>query len=58
MVKLTADLIWNSPHFFNAIKERELELRGLDLFLFPVTVLGFNRILLSILFCLQVTRFL
>ncbi|KAL0754653.1 hypothetical protein Bca101_092321 [Brassica carinata] len=28
MVKLTADLIWNSPHFFNAIKERELELRG------------------------------
>ncbi|KAF3587344.1 hypothetical protein F2Q69_00026210, partial [Brassica cretica] len=28
MVKLTADLIWNSPHFFNAVKERELELRG------------------------------
>ncbi|XP_010548874.1 PREDICTED: U2 small nuclear ribonucleoprotein A' [Tarenaya hassleriana] len=28
MVKLTADLIWKSPHFFNAIKERELDLRG------------------------------
>ncbi|CAN0928435.1 U2 small nuclear ribonucleoprotein A' [Linum grandiflorum] len=28
MVRLTADLIWNSPHFFNAIKERELDLRG------------------------------
>lgn len=28
MVKLTADLIWRSPHFFNALKERELDLRG------------------------------
>ncbi|CAN1234595.1 U2 small nuclear ribonucleoprotein A' [Linum perenne] len=28
MVRLTADLIWNSPHFFNAIKERELDIRG------------------------------
>ncbi|XP_021887506.1 U2 small nuclear ribonucleoprotein A' [Carica papaya] len=28
MVKLTADLIWKCPHFFNAIKERELDLRG------------------------------
>uniref|UniRef100_A0A803LXS5 Uncharacterized protein n=1 Tax=Chenopodium quinoa TaxID=63459 RepID=A0A803LXS5_CHEQI len=28
MVKLNADLIWKSPHFFNAIKERELDLRG------------------------------
>ncbi|XP_027363822.1 U2 small nuclear ribonucleoprotein A' [Abrus precatorius] len=28
MVRLTADLIWKSPHFFNAIKERELDLRG------------------------------
>ncbi|XP_047311077.1 U2 small nuclear ribonucleoprotein A'-like [Impatiens glandulifera] len=28
MVRLTADLIWNSPHFFNAIRERELDLRG------------------------------
>ncbi|XVF60923.1 hypothetical protein PTKIN_Ptkin08bG0086900 [Pterospermum kingtungense] len=28
MVKLTADLIWKSPHFFNALKERELDLRG------------------------------
>ncbi|XP_010475823.1 PREDICTED: U2 small nuclear ribonucleoprotein A'-like [Camelina sativa] len=28
MVKLTADLIWKSPHFFNAVKERELDLRG------------------------------
>jgi hypothetical protein len=27
-VRLTADLIWKSPHFFNAIKERELDLRG------------------------------
>ncbi|KAG4111039.1 hypothetical protein ERO13_D13G083750v2 [Gossypium hirsutum] len=29
MVKLTADLIWKCPHFFNALKERELDLRGL-----------------------------
>ncbi|KAL1359730.1 hypothetical protein HN51_005065 [Arachis hypogaea] len=28
MVRLTADLIWKSPHFFNAVKERELDLRG------------------------------
>lgn len=28
MVRLTADLIWKSPHFFNAIKDRELDLRG------------------------------
>ncbi|XP_023005060.1 U2 small nuclear ribonucleoprotein A' [Cucurbita maxima] len=28
MVRLTVDLIWKSPHFFNAIKERELDLRG------------------------------
>ncbi|GAA0156421.1 RNA splicing factor [Lithospermum erythrorhizon] len=28
MVRLTADLIWKSPHFFNALKERELDLRG------------------------------
>ncbi|XP_020237680.1 U2 small nuclear ribonucleoprotein A' isoform X4 [Cajanus cajan] len=28
MVRLTADLIWKSPHFYNAIKERELDLRG------------------------------
>ncbi|XP_050224741.1 U2 small nuclear ribonucleoprotein A' [Mercurialis annua] len=28
MVRLTADLIWKSPHFFNAIKERELDLRA------------------------------
>ncbi|KAL2322285.1 hypothetical protein Fmac_026664 [Flemingia macrophylla] len=28
MVRLTADLIWKSPHFFNSIKERELDLRG------------------------------
>ncbi|KAM7269083.1 hypothetical protein ACFE04_024580 [Oxalis oulophora] len=28
MVRLTADLIWKSPHFFNAIKERELDIRG------------------------------
>lgn len=28
MVRLTADLIWKSPHFFNTIKERELDLRG------------------------------
>ncbi|KAK8964759.1 U2 small nuclear ribonucleoprotein A' [Platanthera guangdongensis] len=28
MVRLTADLILKSPHFFNAIKERELDLRG------------------------------
>lgn len=27
-MRLTADLIWKSPHFFNAIKERELDLRG------------------------------
>lgn len=31
MVRLTADLIWKSPHFFNAIKERELDLRGKQL---------------------------
>lgn len=29
MVRLTADLIWKSPHFFNALGERELDLRGL-----------------------------
>ncbi|KOM46134.1 hypothetical protein LR48_Vigan06g144000 [Vigna angularis] len=28
MVRLTADLIWKSPHFFNPVKERELDLRG------------------------------
>lgn len=28
MVRLTADLVGKSPHFFNAIKERELDLRG------------------------------
>ncbi|KAM1083024.1 hypothetical protein FF1_021629 [Malus domestica] len=28
MVRLTADLVWKSPHFFNALKERELDLRG------------------------------
>ncbi|CAK9163211.1 unnamed protein product [Ilex paraguariensis] len=28
MVRLTADLILKSPHFFNAIAERELDLRG------------------------------
>ncbi|GAV75268.1 LRR_8 domain-containing protein [Cephalotus follicularis] len=28
MVRLTADLIGKCPHFFNAIKERELDLRG------------------------------
>ncbi|GFZ11898.1 U2 small nuclear ribonucleoprotein A [Actinidia rufa] len=28
MVRLTADLIWKSSHFFNAIRERELDLRG------------------------------
>ncbi|XP_052482790.1 U2 small nuclear ribonucleoprotein A'-like isoform X2 [Gossypium raimondii] len=28
MVKLMADLIWKCPHFFNALKERELDLRG------------------------------
>jgi len=31
MVRLTADLIWKSPHFFNAIKERELDLRGIPI---------------------------
>ena len=40
MVKLTADLIWNSPHFFNAVKERELELRG-KLVIFPIIISGF-----------------
>ncbi|KAF5932641.1 hypothetical protein HYC85_028812 [Camellia sinensis] len=28
MVRLTADLIWKSPHLFNGIRERELDLRG------------------------------
>ncbi|KAF9607555.1 hypothetical protein IFM89_036917 [Coptis chinensis] len=28
MVRLTADLIWKSPHFFNAVSDRELDLRG------------------------------
>lgn len=28
MVRLTADLIWKSPHFFNAVRERELDIRG------------------------------
>lgn len=28
IVRFTADLIWKSPHFFNAIEERELDLRG------------------------------
>ena len=39
MVRLTADLIWKSPHFFNAIKERELDLRGIPIsFLLSVYV--------------------
>lgn len=28
MVRLTADLIWKSPHFFNTVADRELDLRG------------------------------
>nr|XP_043606416.1 U2 small nuclear ribonucleoprotein A' [Erigeron canadensis] len=28
MVRLNADLVWKSPHFFNALRERELDLRG------------------------------
>ncbi|KAF6163768.1 hypothetical protein GIB67_012127 [Kingdonia uniflora] len=28
MVRLTAELIWKSPHFFNAVADRELDLRG------------------------------
>ncbi|CAM0878320.1 unnamed protein product [Alopecurus aequalis] len=28
MVRLNADLIWKSPHFFNAVKDRELDLRA------------------------------
>lgn len=45
MVRLTVDLIWKSPHFFNAIKERELDLRGClsflrVLFLFLVVVVS------------------
>ncbi|KAK9086079.1 hypothetical protein Sjap_026490 [Stephania japonica] len=28
MVRLTADLIWKSFHFFNAVADRELDLRG------------------------------
>ncbi|XP_043703685.1 U2 small nuclear ribonucleoprotein A'-like [Telopea speciosissima] len=28
MVRLTADLIWKIPHFFNAVGDRELDLRG------------------------------
>ncbi|XWS44551.1 hypothetical protein CRYUN_Cryun15aG0055900 [Craigia yunnanensis] len=28
MTKITADLIWKCPHFFNALNERELDLRG------------------------------
>ncbi|CAN6470440.1 unnamed protein product [Victoria cruziana] len=28
MFRLTADLIWKSPHFFNAVGDRELDLRG------------------------------
>ncbi|KAI5001232.1 hypothetical protein ZWY2020_011289 [Hordeum vulgare] len=28
MVRLNADLIWKILHFFNAIMERELDLRG------------------------------
>lgn len=27
-MRFTADLVWKSPHFFNAIGERELDLRG------------------------------
>ncbi|KAL7191575.1 hypothetical protein ACSBR2_023619 [Camellia fascicularis] len=34
MVRLTADLIWKSPHFFNAIRERELDLRGQYMFMY------------------------
>uniref|UniRef100_A0A0D9VE60 U2A'/phosphoprotein 32 family A C-terminal domain-containing protein n=1 Tax=Leersia perrieri TaxID=77586 RepID=A0A0D9VE60_9ORYZ len=39
MVRLTADLIWKSPHFFNAVKERELDLRGC-----PLTLLARSRV--------------
>jgi hypothetical protein len=35
MVRLTAELIWKSPHFFNAVRERELDLRGIPLCPFP-----------------------
>jgi hypothetical protein len=35
MVRLTADLVWKSPHFFNAVRERELDLRGIPLCPFP-----------------------
>lgn len=28
MVRLTADLVLQSPQYFNAVKERELDLRG------------------------------
>ncbi|XP_031490603.1 U2 small nuclear ribonucleoprotein A' isoform X1 [Nymphaea colorata] len=28
MFRLTADLIWKSPHFFNPVGDRELDLRG------------------------------
>ena len=28
MVRLTADLILRSPQYFNAVRERELDLRG------------------------------
>jgi hypothetical protein len=41
MVRLTADLIWKSPHFFNAIKERELDLRGCPLVPRLSDLLGF-----------------
>jgi len=36
MVRLTADLIWKSPHFFNPVKERELDLRGIPISLTPL----------------------
>ncbi|CAM0144492.1 unnamed protein product [Urochloa decumbens] len=54
MVRLTADLIWKSPHFFNAIKERELDLRGcslgpnlLDLGLYDFALRKLTSLLLS-----------
>jgi hypothetical protein len=28
MVRLTADLILRSPQYFNAVREREIDLRG------------------------------
>lgn len=42
MVRLTADLILRSPQYFNAVRQRELDLRGTK-FIVTHKLLRYNR---------------